>query len=115
MTGALILHCCVGASYAGAGQPAAAGYAQPSIPGTAAATGPEPTLRQLVEQYAQDAGVEFLPKAGRRHNGLQVYGFGGVSCIVDAAAGIVQAHIGGNWVPTSLEQLLQEARKRQRL
>jgi hypothetical protein len=77
--------------------------------------GPEPTLRQLVEQFAQDAGMEFLPKAGRRHEGLQVYGFGGVSCVIDASASVVRAHIGGHWVLTTLEQLLQEARKRQRL
>ena len=29
-------------------------------------------MRQLVEQFAADSGVEFLPKAGRRHEGLQV-------------------------------------------
>ena len=28
-------------------------------------------MRQLVEQFAADSGVEFLPKAGRRHEGLQ--------------------------------------------
>lgn len=32
----------------------------------------EPSLRQLVENYAQEHGMEFLPKAGRRHEGLQV-------------------------------------------
>lgn len=45
----------------------------------------------------------------------QVYGFGGVSCVVDNAAGVLRAHIGGQWVLTSLEQLLSEARRRQRL
>ena len=30
-----------------------------------------PPLRDLVESYAQDAGMEFLPKA-RLHEGLQV-------------------------------------------
>lgn len=48
----------------------AAGYAeQRAYDGTRA---PEPSLRQLVESFAQEAGVEFLPKAGRRHEGLQV-------------------------------------------
>ena len=46
---------------------------------------------------------------------LQVYGFGGVSCVVDNAAGVLRAHIGGQWVLTPLEQLLAEARRRQRL
>ena len=45
----------------------------------------------------------------------QVYGFGGVSCVVDSSAGVVRAHIGGAWVLASLDQLLREARKRQRL
>jgi hypothetical protein len=45
----------------------------------------------------------------------QVYGFGGVSCVVDSSASVVRAHIGGAWVLASLEQLLAEARKRQRL
>jgi hypothetical protein len=52
--------------YAGA----SAGHAEPS-PGTGAAAAAEPSLRQLVEQFAADAGVAFLPKAGRRHEGLQ--------------------------------------------
>ena len=50
--------------------PAGAAYVEPS-PGTGAAAAAEPSLRQLVEQYAADAGVAFLPKAGRRHEGLQ--------------------------------------------
>lgn len=32
----------------------------------------EPTFRQLVERFAEDSGVELLPKAGRRQDGLQV-------------------------------------------
>lgn len=43
--------------------------------GTAPATA-EPTLRQLVERFAEDNGVELLPKAGRRQDGLQVGGGG---------------------------------------
>ena len=45
----------------------------------------------------------------------QLYGFGGVSCVVDSSASVVRAHIGGAWVLASMEQLLVEARKRQRL
>ncbi len=32
------------------------------------------SLRQLVEHFAAEAGVEFLPKLGRMHEGLQVAG-----------------------------------------
>ncbi|CAL8461887.1 g1418 [Coccomyxa elongata] len=104
-----------GYGYAGAAGavPAAAGYAEQRAYDVNRAA--EPSLRQLVENYAQEHGMEFLPKAGRRHEGLQVYGFGGVSCVIDASGGIVRAHIGGHWVPTGLEDLLNEARKRQRL
>ena len=194
--------------------PTGAAYAEPS-PGTGAAAAAEPSLRQLVEQYAADAGVAFLPKAGRRHEGLQarmwavmsearvwcdgcdqakirlllqgavgkercryvldaqgwtvprracdagdtvawltpvghrplrsagiwksaldgrqeyagvclrrhrcmipypmqVYGFGGVSCVVDTVAGVVRAQLDGRWAPVSLEALLAAARLRGR-
>lgn len=46
---------------------AAAGIREPA----AAAGAAEPSLRNLVESYAQEAGMEFLPKA-RQHEGLQV-------------------------------------------
>ena len=46
---------------------AAAGVREP----VAAAGAAEPSLRNLVESYAQEAGMEFLPKA-RQHEGLQV-------------------------------------------
>ena len=32
----------------------------------------EPSLRQLVEAFAEEQGVELVPKAGRRQDGLQV-------------------------------------------
>lgn len=67
-----------------------------------------------MEQYAEEAGVEFLPKPGRTHEGLQVYGFGLVSCVVDNAASRLQAQLGGGrgWATVSLEQLLEEHRRR---
>ena len=69
----------------------------------------EPTLRQLIEQYAQESHVEFLPKAGRRHEGLQVYGFGLVSIVMDNTAKSIRAQMGdGRWAPTTLEDLVKE-------
>ena len=52
----------------------AAGVAQAAASArepAAAHGGADPPLRDLVESYAQDAGMEFLPKA-RLHEGLQV-------------------------------------------
>jgi len=43
-----------------------------------------------------------------------VYGFGGVSCVVDSAAGVVRAQLDGRWAPASLEALLAAARTRGR-
>ncbi|EFN58159.1 hypothetical protein CHLNCDRAFT_50559 [Chlorella variabilis] len=73
------------------------------------------TLRQLVEQYAEETGVAFLPKPGRTHEGLQMYGFGLVSCVVDNAQSLVKAQLGDQgWATVSLEQLLQEHERRQK-
>ena len=75
--------------------------------------GPEPTLRDLVARYAEDAGLEFVPKPGRFHDGLQVYSFGGVGCVLEAATSSVRAALGGQgWAPVSLERLAAEAAKR---
>ena len=40
--------------------------------GTVAQASAEPTLRQMVELYAEQSDLDFLPKAGRREQGLQV-------------------------------------------
>ncbi|KAK9812190.1 hypothetical protein WJX73_003418 [Symbiochloris irregularis] len=69
----------------------------------------EPTFRQLVERFAEDSGVELLPKAGRRQDGLQVYAFGPISIVMDTIQGVVRAHLRDKWVPVSLDQLVQEA------
>jgi tuftelin-interacting protein 11 len=75
-----------------------------------AGSGPEPSFRDLVGQYAQEQGLEFLPRAGRLHDGLPVYSFGGVSCVVDASRGVVRAQLKDRgWVPVSLEGLRREA------
>ena len=55
---------------------------------------------------------------GSRHwtvvKSMQVYGFGGVSCVVDTVAGVVRAQLDGRWAPVSLEALLAAARLRGR-
>ena len=39
--------------------------------GLVAVAAAEPSLRQLVEHHAAEHNIEFLPKVGRRHEGLQ--------------------------------------------
>lgn len=74
----------------------------------------ELTLRQLVERFASDSDVEFLPKAGRSHAGLQVYAFGSVSIAIDNAAQSIWAQTGDRWEPVSLDQLLKLSQGRRR-
>ncbi len=77
----------------------------------------ERPLRALVEDFAIDAEVDFLPKPGRFYEGLQVYSFGLVSCAVDSARQRLWAQMGGDkgkeWVAASMGQLLEEHKKRE--
>jgi tuftelin-interacting protein 11 len=89
---------------------AAAASARRSYGMSGPASVADPTFKDLVAQYAQEQGFEFLPRAGRLHDGLQVFSFGGVSCVVDAAHSLVRAQLKDRgWVPVSLEKLREEA------
>jgi len=76
----------------------------------------ELSIKDIVEQYAADIGVEFVPKGGGRtmHDGLQVYSFGGVGCVVDPGVGLIKAHRGSEWVAVSLEDLVDMAEKKKK-
>ena len=68
------------------------------------------SLRELVERFAEEHDVPFMPKPGRMHGGMQVYGFGRVSVVIDTAreALLAQRADGDRgWVPVSIEQLLE--------
>ncbi|KAH7616331.1 putative Septin and tuftelin-interacting protein 1-like protein 1 [Nannochloris sp. 'desiccata'] len=77
----------------------------------------ERPLKALVEDFAVDSGIDFLPKPGRVYEGLQVYGFGLVSCAVDSARQRLWAQMGGergkDWVAASMGQLLDQHKKRE--
>ncbi|KAJ7548947.1 hypothetical protein O6H91_07G034300 [Diphasiastrum complanatum] len=70
------------------------------------------SLKEVVEVFAQEHDVQFLPKLGRMHEGLQVYGFGMVSISIDSAKQVVLAQTGEKWVSVSLEQLVEMHRSR---
>jgi len=76
------------------------------------------TLKDLVEQFAEESGVEFLPKPGRTHEGFQVYHFGLVSCIIDSAHETIMAQMDTKthttWRIVSLDELLEESDRRLR-
>ena len=60
------------------GGAAAGGVAQPPLPPEPQPPLPPPvsaadlTLRDLVQQFAEESGVTFVPRFGRTHDGLQV-------------------------------------------
>lgn len=70
------------------------------------------TLKEAVEEFAQQHNVQFLPKPGRMYEGLQIFAFGAVSMCTDSAKQILLAQKEGKWVPVSLEQLLEMHRSR---
>ena len=70
------------------------------------------TLKEVVEEFAQENDVQFMPKPGRTYEGLQVYSFGAVNVVVDSAKSSILAHTGDGWNPVHLEQLLEMHRSR---
>eukprot|EP00803_Ostreobium_quekettii_P005141 evm.model.scf_54.2 EVM.evm.TU.scf_54.2 scf_54:5179-15799(+) len=71
------------------------------------------TLRDLVQRFAEESNVEFVPKAGRLHEGLQVYGFGTLSVVLESSQNSIRAQLNAQWVPVSLDRLLSEHRARE--
>lgn len=74
----------------------------------------ELTLKDLVQQFAEENNIEFLPKYGRVQDGLPVWSFGGISVVMEGNQSMVRAHLRDRWVPVSLERLLQEVHSRSR-
>ncbi|KAK3280272.1 hypothetical protein CYMTET_11885 [Cymbomonas tetramitiformis] len=72
----------------------------------------ELSFKDLVERFAEQHDVLFLPKGGRTHEGLQVYGFGPVSVVLDNSKQVLLVQTGDRWAAMSLDGLLQEFRKR---
>ncbi len=86
--------------------PAAATQAPPPSAAYSSAAA-DLTMKDLVQRFAEEHGVDFLPK-GRFVDGQPVYSFGGVSVLLDSVQGAIRAQIRDRWAPVSLERLLQE-------
>ena len=71
----------------------------------------EASLKDLVESFGIEAGVDFLPKVGRFNKSLQIYSFGGISITLDNRRQAIEAYLQGKWVGVSLERLRSEAKK----
>ena len=89
----------------GEGPAAAAGEASEDDASESDAEEEEPSFKDLIEQYALERSIDFLPKLGREHDGMQVYSFGGVSVVLDGVQETLRANLAGQWVPASLGQL----------
>lgn len=96
---------------AGGAQQAAAAQAAHAAAAAAAMPGRDASLRELVQRYAEENGVDFVPRPGRTHEGMQVYSFGGVSCVVDVGQQVVRANINSVWATVSLQMLLAAAKR----
>lgn len=70
----------------------------------------EPTLREMLEQLAASHDIVFMPLSSR-HEGKQVFSFGGVSVYLDTDKELVYARHGGGkaFRPTNLRQLVMSA------
>ncbi|XP_031487475.1 septin and tuftelin-interacting protein 1 homolog 1 [Nymphaea colorata] len=88
-----------------------AAYAQQQSVGTANGV-PESNLKEFLETYARDNDIKFLPKVGRMHDGLQIYGFGSISVCVDSVNRVIFAQSGERWSAVSMDELLGMHRAR---
>lgn len=75
-------------------------------------SGEELTLKEVVEAFAEENDVQFMPKPGRTYEGLQVYSFGAVSIVVDTAKQSILAQTGDGWNAVYLDQILEMHRSR---
>lgn len=88
-----------GATPSAAAAPAAKSAARPAA---------ELSFKEVMQRFAEKRGVVFLPSAKRRHPaGKPVYSFGPVDVALDND--VIFAFSGGQWLPTSLEQLAELA------
>ena len=64
------------------------------------------TFKDVVEAFAANNGVTFMPKAGRMHEGRQIWLFGTSLCYLDQD--VVFTFVSeNNWRPIGLEELLK--------
>lgn len=68
----------------------------------------------VVERFAAQHDVLFVPKPGRAHDGKQLFSFNGISMYIDANVTFAFHPTLRRWQPMSLEDLLQLAAGQQR-
>ncbi|KAM0951670.1 putative septin and tuftelin interacting protein [Dioscorea sansibarensis] len=68
---------------------------------------PQLSFKEMIEAYAAEQGLVFIPRVGRSYNGLPVYGFGNVSICIDSVKQLLFAQTQEGWGAVSLKQLLE--------
>ncbi len=74
-------------------------------------TAHEPLFRDVMATYAEEHGVEFVPKLGRSVGGKQLYTFGGIPVLVDQLVRVEIPRGSGSWTPISVEVLMQKVKQ----
>ncbi|KAJ6790749.1 septin and tuftelin-interacting protein 1-like protein 1 [Iris pallida] len=80
-----------------------------SVPGNGVGLGntSEMRFKELIEAYALEQGLAFVPRVGKLYKDLPVYGFGNVNVCVDSVKQLLFAQGPQGWGAVSLKQLLQ--------
>jgi len=65
------------------------------------------SFREVVESFAEQNGIEFVPKIGKQIDGKQIFMFANASIYIEHD--VVFCNLGGtsSWSPIALEDLLQ--------
>ena len=69
-----------------------------------------PGLRDLVANLAEERGIVFMPTK-RQHEHKQIYAFGDIQIFLEPQRDLIVAFRQGQWMPTTLERLVELASK----
>ncbi|KAJ3670835.1 hypothetical protein LUZ60_008261 [Juncus effusus] len=68
----------------------------------------ELSFKEIVQKYASEHGVLFMPRVGKFYNAYQVYDFGNVGVYVDSVKKMIYAQVeSGVWSAVSMAQLME--------
>lgn len=81
----------------------------PSLMDMHIAPAPQLEFKELVSQKCAERGIIFAPMPGRREQGKQVYRVGKLFCYIDRTVVMLSDGSFINWIPVSIQSLLDRA------